>query len=639
MIFAVKLKCFPERAKGFWSQVDVDLAFEELLGFLLCLRDAIKSKTASDKGYIQGMNIIMESEVSLTEALRNDAFEEVLIGEDFRTVSVSDTHCSILKMKDPPMPEDTLHDDVSKKPESGSDNSQPSVSGENDATLSEKIDMFDFMTPPSLANLVADEQMAPVSPVQLSYQQHDCSPTCLSHLLSNSDHFLSHNPLRVPLLCHFQRHCAKPFTLFTPENSDMDVFYKTPCGRSLCCMDDVYLYLQQTQSLGVLRQTNFSFNPQVQPERQAQPQPLASSSSPPPTTSIFDRDISRGIEAVPVTLCNDLDGVRPKEFRYRKDRWPHGCFLSKAPFFLTCCDCTDGCTDTSSCSCLQLSLKAGAKPGQLYSHHRLNEAVVTGLYECSPWCSCQKSSCQNRVVQHGLRVRLQVFRTSDKGWGVRCRDDLDTGTFICTYAGVVLRQGRNSEEPPLSKLQKEEPLSDDEVEVVEEWTLPSGQKKTETSETLKTSPRLYVPVIQRPTDQTSTQNDRKKQLEPSNEEVVKKRLRFEEEQHCEIRRPDQIVPKARKGKSGCQEKLYYLDASKEGNVARFINHSCNPNLFVQNVFVDTHDPKYPLIAFFTCKPISAGTELTWNYSYKTGSDPELEVPCMCGSVDCQTVII
>lgn len=32
-------------------------------------------------GYVQGMNIIMESEVSLTEALRNDSFEEVLIGE------------------------------------------------------------------------------------------------------------------------------------------------------------------------------------------------------------------------------------------------------------------------------------------------------------------------------------------------------------------------------------------------------------------------------------------------------------------------------------------------------------------------------------------------------------------------------
>uniref|UniRef100_W5UCA5 Histone-lysine N-methyltransferase SETDB2 n=1 Tax=Ictalurus punctatus TaxID=7998 RepID=W5UCA5_ICTPU len=651
-----------ERAKTFWSQVDVDLAFEELLGFLMCLREAIKNKAASDKGYVQGMNIIMESEVSLTAALRSDSFEEVLIGEgvivgeDILTVSVSDSHCTILKMKDLPVPEDALHDDVSRNLESGSDNSQMSSSGRNDAMLLGKLDTYDYMMLLSPANVLSDDQLAPVSPVQLSYQQHDCSPACLPHLPSHSDTFLGHNPLQVPLLCHFQRHCAKPLMLSPHEELDSNVLYKAPCGRSLRRMDDVYQFLQQTKSLGVLHQTNFSFNSQVLPERQAQPRPLAPA-SPLPTTSISERDISRGIESVPVTLCNDLDGVRPKEFRYRKDRWPHGCFLSTAPFFLSCCDCTDGCTDSSSCLCLQLSLKAGAKPDRLYSHHRLNEPVSTGLYECGPWCGCQKSSCQNRVVQHGLRVRLQVFRTNDKGWGVRCRDDLDKGTFVCTYAGVVLRLGRNLEEPLLSKIQKEEQLSDDEVEVVEEWTLPSGQKKTVT-ETLDTSPRPYVLVIQRPADQPSAPLDgQREQLENSDnqeemntcsspnpshteikhqhkEEVVRKRLRLDGEENGGDVRRDQMVPKP-----DCQEKMYYLDASKEGNVGRFINHSCNPNLFVQNVFVDTHDPKFPVIAFFTCKPIRAGTELTWNYSYKTGSDPEHEVQCLCGSNDCQTIII
>lgn len=245
-----------------------------------------------------------------------------------------------------------------------------------DSMLSGKLDTYDFMMLLSPTNLFSDDQLAPVSPVQLSYQQHDCSPACLSHLLSHSDHFLGHNPLRVPLFCHFQRHCSKPLT-FASQEEDSDVLYKAPCGRGLRCMDDVYQFLKQTKCLGILQQTNFSFNAQVQPERQAQLRPLAPA-SPLPTTSIFERDISRGMEAVPVTLCNDLDGVRPNEFRYRKDRWPHGCFLSKAPYFLTCCDCTDGCTDISSCLCLQLSLKAGAKPHQLYSHLRLNEPVSTG---------------------------------------------------------------------------------------------------------------------------------------------------------------------------------------------------------------------------------------------------------------------
>lgn len=80
---------------------------------------------------------------------------------------------------------------------------------------------------------------------------------------------------------------------------------------------------------------------------------------------------------------------------------------------------------------------------------------------------------------------------------------------------MVLRLRQNLEEPLLSKIQKEDQLSDDEVEVVEEWTLPSGQKKMVT-ETLDTSPPLYVPVIQRSADQPSTQLEgQREQLEHS----------------------------------------------------------------------------------------------------------------------------
>ena len=62
--------------------------------------------------------------------------------------------------------------------------------------------------------------------------------------------------------------------------------------------------------------------------------------------------------------------------------------------------------------------------------------VCCRLVECGPWCGCERARCQNRLAQRGVRVRLQVFQGSAHGgWGVRCRDDLDQGTFICTYAG------------------------------------------------------------------------------------------------------------------------------------------------------------------------------------------------------------
>ncbi|XP_072513334.1 histone-lysine N-methyltransferase SETDB2 [Salminus brasiliensis] len=659
----------PERAKYFWSRLDVDLVFEELLSFLMSLKDTIKSKNASDKDYIQAMNIILEAEVTLSGALKNDTFEEVLLSEDILTVSVSDSHCTLLKVKDGSVSEDVLHEDNSRGSrnlESGSDNSQMSSCNRNDAGSSGKFDQYDQSSP----RLSTQDQMAPVSPIQVPYQPHGCSPACIPQLPPSMNHFLNQNPLRVPFLCNFQRHCALLCSLVEeeaelqgnePDSVEADMLYKAPCGRGLCCMDDVLQFLRQTKSLGILQPVNFSFNPQVLPDREAQPRLLGSAPSL-PATILFERDISRGTEAVPVPLCNEVDGVRPKEFRYRKERWPHGCFLSPTPFFSSCCNCTDGCTDSRSCSCLQLSLKAGADPKQLYIHQRLSEPVSTGLYECGPWCGCEKSKCQNRVVQRGLRVRLQVFRTNDKGWGVRCRDDLDKGTFVCIYAGVVLSLEQSSEEPLSSKVLKDEAASDDEVEVVEEWTLPTGQKNTVT-ETLDTSPPLYVAVIKRPADQPSMvldgepleQQDHSEEMKTSSspdsdqtemksqddkEEVARKKPRLDaKEENGNTSPPDQRVPKGNVLKQGSPERMYYLDASKEGNVARFINHSCSPNLFVQNVFFDTHNPKFPIIAFFTCRAIKAGTELTWNYSYNPGSDPEHEVSCLCGYENCQAVLI
>lgn len=53
--------------------------------------------------------------------------------------------------------------------------------------------------------------------------------------------------------------------------------------------------------------------------------------------------------------------------------------------------------------------------------------------------------------------------------------------------------------------------------------------------------------------------------------------------------------------------LYTIDAKKKGNIGRFFNHSCQPNIRAQLVYVDTHDFRLPWIAFFTTTKISAGS--------------------------------
>lgn len=56
---------------------------------------------------------------------------------------------------------------------------------------------------------------------------------------------------------------------------------------------------------------------------------------------------------------------------------------------------------------------------------------------------------------------------------------------------------------------------------------------------------------------------------------------------------------------------------------------------MQNVFVDTHDLRFPWVAFFALSHIRAGTELTWNYNYDVGSVPGKFLICQCGAENCR----
>ncbi|KAF7695316.1 histone-lysine N-methyltransferase SUV39H1-A isoform X1 [Silurus meridionalis] len=59
--------------------------------------------------------------------------------------------------------------------------------------------------------------------------------------------------------------------------------------------------------------------------------------------------------------------------------------------------------------------------------------------------------------------------------------------------------------------------------------------------------------------------------------------------------------------------VFTVDAAHYGNISHFVNHSCNPNLQVYNVFIDILDERLPRIALFTTRAIRAGEELTFDY--------------------------
>uniref|UniRef100_A0A183TJS3 SET domain-containing protein n=1 Tax=Schistocephalus solidus TaxID=70667 RepID=A0A183TJS3_SCHSO len=83
------------------------------------------------------------------------------------------------------------------------------------------------------------------------------------------------------------------------------------------------------------------------------------------------------------------------------------------------------------------------------------------------------------------------------------------------------------------------------------------------------------------------------------------------------------------------ESPYVMDAKKMGNLGRYFNHSCNPNVFVQNVFIDTHDPRFPEVAFFAKRNIAAGEEMTWDYGYVVDAVPFKVLYCYCGEPSCR----
>ena len=79
----------------------------------------------------------------------------------------------------------------------------------------------------------------------------------------------------------------------------------------------------------------------------------------------------------------------------------------------------------------------------------------------------------------------------------------------------------------------------------------------------------------------------------------------------------------------------YIDAVREGNDSRFINHSCDPNC---EAYLDNGR-----IFIRAVKNIQPGVELTYDYSLEIEDEPlpsrGLLYACRCGAVRCRGTIL
>ncbi|CAN1858080.1 Histone-lysine N-methyltransferase, H3 lysine-9 specific SUVH4 [Linum perenne] len=179
------------------------------------------------------------------------------------------------------------------------------------------------------------------------------------------------------------------------------------------------------------------------------------------------------------------------------------------------------------------------------------------VYECGPGCCCG-SKCTNRVSQRGLKYQLEVYRTKNKGWAVRSWDSIPAGAPVCEYTGLLRRSAE------LDSVCDNDYIFD--IDCLHTMHGIGGREKRETclSETSSTPGKV-----------------------------------------------DATLPES--------ESEFCIDAGSCGNVTRFINHSCEPNLFVQCILSSHHDLRLARIVLFAAEDIPPMDELTYDYGYRLGS--------------------
>ncbi|XP_010492182.1 PREDICTED: histone-lysine N-methyltransferase, H3 lysine-9 specific SUVH4-like [Camelina sativa] len=239
-----------------------------------------------------------------------------------------------------------------------------------------------------------------------------------------------------------------------------------------------------------------------------------------------------------------------------------------------------GCNCQGSCTdskkCACAKLNGGNFPYVALNDGRLIEPRDV-VFECGPHCGCGPE-CVNRTSQKRLRFNLEVFRSAKKGWAVRSWDYIPAGSPVCEYIGVL--------------------------------------RRTADVDTISDNDYIFEIDCQQTMQGLDGRQRRLRDVAvPTNDGVS---------QSSE----DENVPE------------FCIDAGPKGNVARFINHSCEPNLFVQCVLSSHQDLRLARVVLFAADNIPPLQELTYDYGYTLdsvhGPDGNVKkLTCYCGALNCR----
>jgi histone-lysine N-methyltransferase SUV39H len=216
------------------------------------------------------------------------------------------------------------------------------------------------------------------------------------------------------------------------------------------------------------------------------------------------------------------------------------------------CSCENGdCSRVTECCPKLVSKKI---PYPYRKDKKLALQKFERIIECSDKCSCGLN-CFNRVTQQPRKIKLCLFKTIDRGYGIKSGELIKKGTFVLEYTGELL------------------------------GNIEAGKRKMT-------------------------------------------RYLF-----------DLNMDRLESG-------FYTIDAYHYGNLARFINHSCDPNCIIFYVHDCQQDPKTQRLCIFAIDDIPKDTEITIDYcpqpsiptsdraNYSQGS----QIECHCDSKNCRGTI-
>ncbi|EPS69658.1 hypothetical protein M569_05106, partial [Genlisea aurea] len=174
-------------------------------------------------------------------------------------------------------------------------------------------------------------------------------------------------------------------------------------------------------------------------------------------------DISFGKESVPIACVVDenlLNAEEPPDgqtmdysfpwesFTYATTSLLHHSLVLEPESWQLGCSCEHTNCSSNACDHVYLFSSDHADANDVYGNPMqgrspydergriiLEEGYV--VYECNERCRCGRD-CPNRVLQNGIAVKLEIFKTERKGWAVRAREAILRGTFVCEYVGEVV---------------------------------------------------------------------------------------------------------------------------------------------------------------------------------------------------------